>query len=56
MTANDKLTSLADKYRSAFNTEDKFSLDDTKPEGFVRVNSDHQAMNFQIKDIKLYKR
>lgn len=31
-------------------------IDDTVPGGFVRVNSDHQAMNFQIKDIKLYKR
>lgn len=31
-------------------------IDDTVPGGFVRVDSDHQAMNFQIKDIKLYRR
>lgn len=37
--------------------EVKFNhIDDTKPGGFIRVNSDHQAMNSQIKDIKLYKR
>ena len=31
-------------------------VDDTQTGTFIRVNSDHQAMNFQIKNIKLYQR
>ena len=45
---------LTDNWRSYSVT---FShVDDRQTGAFVRVNSDHQAMNFQIKDIELYQR